>query len=99
MKVIHRKKTSKCTDGNTVSEFTLSDPIDSAFLSVLDMVGSLSIKNLGDLQMFTFQEEDWLTLKGMSGDTILYVTHPKTDKKRAEERIDTFMKQYSEVTG
>jgi len=94
MHIVDRIKTSKCIDGNIVSEYTLSKPIDSAFLSILDMMGLLSIKKLGNLQMFTYREDDWLTIKGMTGDTMLYVTHLKSKKERTEERITFFLEQY-----
>ncbi|PWR73613.1 hypothetical protein ACKUB1_04255 [Methanospirillum stamsii] len=94
MRVIQRKNTNKCTDEYLVSEFTFSHPIDTKFLSILKKQGTLSVRSLGELQMFTFHEGEWLTMKGMTGDTILYVTHPKTEKNRVEERINFYLDLY-----
>ncbi|MDD1724795.1 MAG: hypothetical protein LUQ07_06680 [Methanospirillum sp.] len=88
MQVLKRKRRSRCTDGAVVSEYLLSHPIDHGFISVLEKSGDLSVKNLGELQMFTFRDEDKFTLKGMTGDLILYVTCKKEEKKYTEEHID-----------
>lgn len=91
MHVLKRKKTSRCTDKSVVNEYTLSHPVNAEFISILKKHGTVSIRNLGSLQMVTFQDGDWLSLKGMTGDPILYVTHQKADSKRAEEYIDTLI--------
>jgi hypothetical protein len=95
MQVLKRKKTSRCTDGAMVSEYTLSHPITPHFLSIISKHGKLSVKKLGGLEMFTFQDGNWLSLKGMTGDPILYVTHKKEEKMRAEDRIDFLVDLYS----
>lgn len=91
MQVLKRKKTSRCTDGAVVSEYTLSHPIDPGFISVLEKNGTLSVKKLGELRMFTFRDGERFTLKGMTGDLILYVTCKKEEKQYTEEQIDHLM--------
>lgn len=96
MNILKRKRTSKCTDGAVVYEYLLSDPIDHLFLSLLEESGKMEKKELGDLSLFTFQKDDWLTMKGMSDDTILYLTHMKPQTKDAELFIDTIISIYNE---
>ena len=97
MHVLTKKQTSRCTDGSVVNEYILSDPVDTQFISILEQQGSVTIRNLGALQMITFQDGDWLSMKGMTGDSILYITHRKTDKKRAEQYIDSLTRLYNTI--
>lgn len=93
MQVLKRKKTSRCTDAKIVYEYILSEPVEKKFISILQDCGITETKQLGDLILFSFQEGDWLSLKGISGDQVLYVTHLKSDTERAEKYIDYLINQ------
>ncbi|MGV8111183.1 hypothetical protein [Methanospirillum sp.] len=95
MNILKRKRTSKCTSGAQVHEYTMSDPVDSSFITLLSTFGSVEKKVMGDLIMFTFQKDDWFTLKGMSDDPIFYTTYQKSDSKAAEELIDNLLTTYN----
>lgn len=95
MEIIKRKKTLTCTDGTVVYEYTLSEPVHLVFIDILERFGHVQKRRLGGLVMFTFQKDDWCTLKGISDDPIIYVTYPKTDTQAAEEFINTLVSAYN----
>ena len=97
MQVIKRKKTSRCTDSKIVYEYCLSGPVDTEIISVLKDQGVMDAKQLGELLFFSFHEGEWLSIKGMSGDHIIYVTHLKSDDKRAEEFINRLLQLHDNV--
>jgi hypothetical protein len=95
MYVVKKKRTSKCTDGSSIYEYTLSDPVDKPFIAILETLGKIEKRELGGLLMFTFRKEDWFTLKGMSDDFIFYTTFQSSDSKFAEEFIETLLTTYN----
>ena len=96
MDILKRKRTSKCTDGSVVYEYTLNESIDQRFLTLLQDFGSLEMKELGGLIMFTFKKDDWLTLKGMTDDNIFYTTHLKTQSAALDEFITSVLSVYNQ---
>jgi len=98
MHVIKRKKTSRCTGSKIVYEYLLSDPIDTEFISILKNHGVMDSRQLGKLVFFSFHEGEWLSMKGMSGDNIVHVTHMKSDNKRAEEFINRVVQMHEKCT-
>lgn len=73
-----------------VKECTLDIPVSEAVLTLLQDRGYVSMKRLGGSVIFTFTC-DLLSLKGMVGDTILYITHRKEDGQMAMEFITSFL--------
>jgi|GEM_PF-1160549 hypothetical protein len=95
MNILKRQRTSKCTSGALVYEFILSDPIDSAFIDLLGRFGNVEKKELGGVLMFTFQIDDWFTLKGILEDALFYATYQRSDATTAEKFIDNFITSYN----
>jgi hypothetical protein len=95
MYVVKKKRTSKCTDGSSIYEYTLSDPVDKPFIAILETFGKIEKRELGELLIFTFRKEDWFTLKGISDDTILYASFQSSDLKSAEEFIEILLTTYN----
>ncbi len=73
----------------------MSEPVHQIFIDILERFGQVKKRKLGGLVMFTFQRDDWYTLKGISDDSIFYVTYPKTDSHAAEEFINTLVAAYN----
>jgi len=76
MKIISSRFSSKCTDGAIVTECTLDTPVSEVFLQAIQANGEVSTRKLGKNILFTFSC-DLFSMKGMAGDTIVYVTHRK----------------------
>lgn len=86
MHVISRNLSSKCIDGAVVCEYTLSGQVDDELVELLKKNQDFSETQFGGLRIFTCKNE-WLSVKGMTGDTILYITCQKSDVRRIEEYI------------
>ena len=97
MQILSIHTSSRCTDGAVVLEYALSEPVDDDFISILKDFGELHSRQLGAIQMFTLQADEWLCLKGLSGDSLLYVTHQKRDRERAENLIEEILTRYCAI--
>lgn len=96
MKIIKSRISSKCTDGAIVNECTLDIPVSDAFLqSIQDKgEGEVSTKKLGSNTLFTFSCNSF-SMKGMSGDTIIYVSHRKEDAEPVQSILQTLFKEHA----
>lgn len=88
MRIVKVKPSSKCKDGALVKEYTLNSPVNEQDISALSGLGALVRKDIGGNELFTFTSEI-LSLKGMTGDTVVYLTHRKEDT----EATDQFMNE------
>lgn len=97
MNILSIQTSSRCTDGAVVLECALSEPVDDDFISILTDFGELHSRKLGAIQMFTLQADEWLCMKGLSGDSLLYVTLQKRDRERAESLIEEIVTRYLSI--
>lgn len=74
---------SKCKDGSLVKEFTLSSPVVDKDISALQRLGDVTLKDIAGNILFTYFS-DIISLKGMMGDTVIYVTHKKEEGHAVE---------------
>lgn len=86
MKIITSRISSKCTDGSIVNECTLDIPVTDTFLQSVQTKGDVTTKKLGTNTLFTFSC-DRFSMKGMSGDTIIYVSHRKEDAEVVQSTL------------
>jgi len=71
-----------------VKEYHLNTPVDHHDISELEKTGEVILKNLGGTELFTYSSES-MTIKGMIGDTIVFVTHQKDNTDRVELTMNT----------
>lgn len=88
---------SRCTDGAVIIECALSEPVDDDFISILTDFGELHSRKLGVIQMFTLHVGEWMGMKGLTGDSLLYITHQKEDRERAEILIEEILTRYLSI--
>ncbi|HWQ64184.1 MAG TPA: hypothetical protein VN429_07180 [Methanospirillum sp.] len=93
MKIIKSRISSKCTDGSIVNECTLDIPVSDGFLQSIQAKGEVSTKQLGNNTLFTFSC-DLFSMKGMVGDTIIYVSHRKEDADTVQSVISSIFEKY-----
>jgi len=90
MKIIKSRISSKCTDGAIVRECTLDIPVSDTFLTSMQVKGELSTKKLGLNTLFTFSS-DLFSMKGMVGDTIIYITNRKENAEKVKQFLESFL--------
>jgi len=93
MHIINRTISDRCIDGAVACEYTLSVPVDDQFLEILQALGTVTIRKLGSLVLFTC-EKDQMRLKGMTGDTLIMSTVPKPDLNSADMFIEDVVQLY-----
>jgi hypothetical protein len=93
MKIITSRISSKCTDGSIVNECTLDIPVSDAFLQSIHTKGDVNTKQLGTNTLFTFSC-DCFSMKGMSGDTIIYISHRKEDAETVQSILESIFKEH-----
>ncbi|MDD1728376.1 MAG: hypothetical protein LUQ50_04805 [Methanospirillum sp.] len=88
MKIIKLRFSSKCKDGAIVTECTLDAPVSDLFLTSIQERGMITTKKLGGSTLFTFTA-DFFSLKGMVGDTLVYISHRKEDTEPVQVLLTT----------
>ncbi len=89
MRISKVKLSSKCKDGSLVKEYTLTRGVDDQDLAALSLEpGNLGERTIGGNRLFTYTS-DLLTMKGMYGDIVVYVTHRKEDTDAVDQKIHT----------
>ncbi len=78
MRIIKKRSTSKCKDDSLVKEYVLISPVDDQDINTLEKYGEVSLKGIGENILYSFSS-DILSVKGMIGDTVIYVTHRRED--------------------
>jgi hypothetical protein len=76
MRITKVKLSSRCKDGSLVQEYHLSPPVDHQDLSNLKQIGEVILKDLGGIEFFSLSS-GILSMKGMIGDSVVYITHQK----------------------
>jgi hypothetical protein len=77
MKILRSVRHKICADGTLMKEFLLDTPISEEFFSYLKNFGSVtSLPNLGE-GFYKFEKQDWFSIKGFSGDTLVEVRFKK----------------------
>lgn len=97
MNIIRSKISSRCTDGSIVNEYTLDMPVPQGFIDSLSDLGTVTEKKLAGSNLYTFENrgERWISMKGMTHDTIIYATYAKTDTGRAREFLINLLNAFS----
>ncbi len=95
MEIIQIKRSRQCTDGSVIFSCILNGKIDETFIAALKRIGEPKLKVLGSIQMITFSYGGWLTIKAMTGDTILHVNCRNEDEVRVVEWIRSVVQDCS----
>lgn len=96
MKIVKSRVSSKCTDGAIVKECTLDIPVSDIFLQSIQSKGEVSTKHLGSNVLFTFSC-DLFSMKGMVGDTIVYISHRKEDTDAVQSFLSLLFGDHSKL--
>lgn len=83
MNILNRSRSDRCIDGSVACEYELSKPVDDLFLRILKESGTVKIKKIGSLIMFTC-EKDQMKFKGMTGDSLILGSVQKKDLDSAD---------------
>lgn len=73
MRILRSVQHKYCADGSFMKEFLLSEPLTGEFFMYLGNFGRVEKRsNLGE-GFYSFERDDWFSIKGFSGDTLVEV--------------------------
>jgi len=94
MKVVRTKVSSRCKDGSIVSEYYFDQGIPDSFIAFLKDAGSLTLKDLCGMTLFTFEADGLFSMKGMTGDTLVYMTYARDNAEKADQFLRELLGQF-----
>ncbi|HVP95390.1 MAG TPA: hypothetical protein VMS89_09510 [Methanoregulaceae archaeon] len=77
MRIIRSVQSKVCVDGSLMKEFLLDEPLTEEFLSFLRNFGTISLFSPMKLPYFSFEKEDFISIKGFVGDPTVEVRYRK----------------------
>jgi hypothetical protein len=67
MRIVHSKQSRVCVDGSLLKEFVLDEPLTEDFIEFLRNFGSVRLFSHMKMPYFSFESEDFLSIKGFAG--------------------------------
>lgn len=77
MRIVKSVQTKVCVDGSLMKEYLLDEPLSGNFLKFLENFGT--VRSLEQLKRpyFSFEKEQFISIKGFVGDCIVEVRYKK----------------------
>ena len=77
MRILKSVQTKVCVDGSLMKEYVLDEPLTEGFLKFLEQVGT--VRSLEQLKKpyFSFEKEQFISIKGFVGDRNVEVRYKK----------------------
>ena len=77
MQILRSVQSKVCTDGSLMKEYILSGPLTPAFLEFLRSFGTVKEYPHMKRPFFSFEQEDFISVKGFAGDISVEVRYRK----------------------
>jgi hypothetical protein len=77
MRIVRSVQSKVCVDGSLLKEYLLDEPLTEEFLSFLRHFGSVRLLPLMKKPYFSFEKEDFISVKGFIGDPDVEVRYRK----------------------
>ena len=77
MRIVRSVQSRVCVDGSLLKEYLLDEPLTEEFLAFLRHFGAVRILPLMKKPYFSFEKEDFISIKGFVGDPDVEVRYRK----------------------
>ena len=77
MRIVRSVQSKVCVDGSLLKEFLLDEPLNGEFLTFLKHFGTVRFLPLMKMPYFSFEKEDFISIKGFVGDPVVEVRYRK----------------------
>jgi hypothetical protein len=77
MRILKSVQSKVCVDGSIMKEYLLDEPLSEEFLEFLGRFGTIKYLSHMELPFFTFEKEQFLSVKGFVGDRSVEVRYRK----------------------
>lgn len=78
MRIVKSVRNKICVDGSVMKEFVLDEPLPPDFLRFLEGFGTVRTYAHMRRPFFSFEQENFISVKGFVGDTSVEVRYAKT---------------------
>ena len=98
MRIVRSIQSKVCVDGSVLKEFLLDEPLSEEFLNFLHNFGS--VRRLPRMKMpyFSFEKEDFISIKGFAGDPRIEVRYRKEFQDLTADYFHLLLCYYREGT-
>jgi hypothetical protein len=80
MRIVRSVQSRVCTDGSLMKEYLLDEPLSQEFLTFLQNFGRVRYLPAMKMPFFSFEKEDFITIKGFVGDPSVEVRYRKENQ-------------------
>lgn len=77
MRIVRSVQSKLCVDGSMLKEYLLDEPLTEEFLTFLEHFGSVRYLRQMKMPFFSFEREDFISVKGFIGDPCVEVRYRK----------------------
>jgi hypothetical protein len=77
VRILKSVQTKVCVDGSLMKEYVLDEPLTEGFLKFLENFGTVRIYEQLRKPYFSFEKEQFISIKGFVGDSNLEVRYKK----------------------
>jgi len=77
VRIVRSVQSKVCVDGSLLKEYMLDEPLTDEFLAFLKHFGSVRLLPLMKKPYFSFEKEDFISIKGFVGDPDVEVRYRK----------------------
>jgi hypothetical protein len=77
MRIVRSVQSKVCVDGSLLKEYLLDEPLTEEFLAFLRNFGSVRLLSQMKKPYFSFEKEDFISIKGFIGDPDVEVRYRK----------------------
>ena len=77
MRIVRSVQSKVCVDGSLLKEYLLDEPLTEEFLTFLKYFGSVRLLPQMKMPYFSYEKEDFISIKGFMGDPTVEVRYRK----------------------
>ena len=77
MRIVRSVQSKVCVDGSLLKEYLLDEPLTEEFLTFLKHFGSVRLLPQMKMPYFSYEKEDFISIKGFMGDPTVEVRYRK----------------------
>ena len=99
MRIIRSVQSRECVDGSLLKEYLLDEPLTDEFLVFLKHFGPVRLLPMKKKPYFSFEKEDFISIKGFIGDPDVEVRYRKEFKDLTADYFHLLLFYFREGEG
>jgi hypothetical protein len=95
VQILKTRKFKRCVDGTVMKEYLVDEEVTRELISHFKGFGTVKVTDNLKQPFFSFFKEDYFTVKGMVGDSTLYVRYLEDHMEESHELLSTILEQWA----